>query len=64
MHLRIALIHPLSAHARIGQVMELAVAIAGGAGVYLLCAKGLHMEEWEPFWSQIRARRAIVETSE
>jgi putative peptidoglycan lipid II flippase len=37
--------------------VRLSVAIAGGSGVYLLFAKLLRMEEWDPFWSQLSRRR-------
>jgi len=64
MHMGIASRGPLAAHARIGQGIELAIAIAGGAGLYLCFAKLLRMEEWEPFWSQIRSRRAVPDDAE
>ncbi len=54
MHWRAESIGLLVMHERILRTMELAAAIGGGAGVYLLFAKILRMEEWGPFWSQLK----------
>lgn len=39
------------------RAIKLFTGIAGGAAIYLLCAKILRMEEWEPFWAQLRRKR-------
>ncbi len=54
MHWHVASFALFARYARIAQGLELAVAISGGAGMYMLCAKQLRMEEWEPFWSQVK----------
>ena len=65
MHLHIASMRSLAAHERLARMAELVIAIAGGAGIYMFFAKLLRMEEWEPFWSQMKSRRAAaVEVSE
>jgi putative peptidoglycan lipid II flippase len=64
MHLQIASLSSLARHARLARGVELIVAIAGGSSVYMLFAKWLRMEEWEPFWTQLSARRTSVEVSE
>jgi len=51
----------LGAYGRLARGVELLAAIAGGAGVYMLCAKLLRMEEWEPFWAQISTRRSTAD---
>jgi putative peptidoglycan lipid II flippase len=53
-HLKIASFGLLSDHVRIARGLELATAIAGGAFIYMLTAKLLRMEEWEPFLAQMR----------
>jgi len=64
MHLNLSA-HPFAAaHERLARIIELALAITGGAGIYLLSAKLLRMEEWDPFWAQMAARRAATEVSE
>jgi len=54
----------LATHERLARGLELLVAISGGAGLYMLIAKFLHMEEWEPFWAQLSSRHAAVEVPE
>jgi putative peptidoglycan lipid II flippase len=44
--------------------MRLLVAIAGGAAVYMGCARLFQMEEWAPFWAQISARRPTATVSD
>jgi len=64
MHGHIASLSPLARHARIARILELLLAIAGGSSVYMLFAKWLRMEEWEPFWMQLSSRRNTVEVSD
>jgi putative peptidoglycan lipid II flippase len=64
MHLHITTLGPLVRYGRIARGIELVIAIAGGAGLYMLVAKSLHMEEWKPFWAQLSSRHAAVDVSE
>jgi putative peptidoglycan lipid II flippase len=64
MHLNIHSLGSLAKFVRIARGLELAIAITGGAGIYLLVARMLRMEEWEPFWSQMSSRHAVVEVPE
>lgn len=54
LHLNIQSIGPLATYARLGRGLELAIAISGGAAIYLALARYLGMEEWTPFWSMLR----------
>ena len=38
-------------------LLLLTIAIAGGALIYLACARLLQMEEWDPFWAQMARRK-------
>lgn len=64
MNLRISEFSLLADHVRLARAGELLAAIAGGAGIYMLVARTLGMEEWEPFWAQIASRRSTVGTDE
>jgi len=57
MHLGISGSGFLSHHIRLARSLELLIAITGGAGIYMLSARLLRMEEWQPFWSQLASRR-------
>jgi len=46
------------AAARVPLIFRLTAAIGGGSVVYLLLAKLVRMEEWDPFWAQLSRRRA------
>ena len=62
MHLGITEFGPLAHHVRLARSFELLIAISGGAGIYMLTAKLLRMEEWQPFWAQLATRRKTVDT--
>ena len=64
MHLNLSQHALASSHGRLARILELALAISGGAAIYMLFAKLLRMEEWEPFWAQLSSRRAAAEVSE
>jgi len=53
LQLHLSALESFAAHVRVIRAGELLIAIAGGAGMYMLVAKLLRMEEWEPFWSQL-----------
>jgi putative peptidoglycan lipid II flippase len=67
LHMHLSNLNLVANHMRIAQGIELLIAIAGGVSVYMLFAKLLHMEEWNPFWSQLSSRHLktqVVETVE
>jgi putative peptidoglycan lipid II flippase len=64
MNLRISELAPLAHHLRLARAGELLLAISGGAGIYMLVARMLRMEEWEPFWTQLSTRRPTAEVPE
>lgn len=64
MNLRISEFAPLAGHLRMARAGELLMAIAGGAGIYMLAARLLRMEEWDPFWAQLSTRRPTADVPE
>jgi putative peptidoglycan lipid II flippase len=48
---------------RLVRGVELAIAIAGGSGIYLGLARAMRMAEWGPFWSMIRRAHPLESES-
>lgn len=64
MRARLSDVPLLAGHWRLARALELLLAIAGGAGVYLGAARLLRMEEWTPFWSQLSRKPAASDLND